>query len=159
MPIKAADIMTRSVVISRPDDPVRQIAKLLCDHEISAVPVCDQNDNIVGMVSEGDLMRPFGREKMLKRAWWLNMLAEGSDLAPDFMDYVRMDGRRARDLMTKTIITASESADIAELADLMTSNHVKRLPILRDSKIVGIVSRADVVRALAYAPEQVAPAA
>lgn len=158
MSIKASDIMTKGVITARPNDSVRQLAKLLCDHDISAVPVCDEHGNLVGMLSEGDLMRPFGQEKLLKRSWWLNVLAEGQDLAPEFIDYIRMDSRHARDLMTKTVISAPESSDITELADLMTNNRVKRVPILRDGKLVGIVSRADVVRALAYAPEQVTPA-
>jgi CBS domain-containing protein len=156
MSITAADIMTREVVSARPDYPVRKVAQLLSEHDISAVPVCDGTGKVVGMLSEGDLMRPFGRENMLKRAWWLNLLAEGTDLAPDFIDYIRMDGRLARDLMTKTVISASDTATVPEMAELMVEQKIKRLPILRDGALVGIVSRSDVVRALARAPGEMA---
>ncbi len=150
----AAELMTREVIVARPEDSVRTLARMLSDHEISAVPICDAGGRLLGMVSEGDLMRPFGEEKMLKRAWWLNLLAEGNDLAPDFMDYIRMDSRRARDLMTKEVISAPATASIGELADLMTNHKVKRLPILRDGKLVGVVSRSDLVRAMAHAPAE-----
>ncbi|HTI00656.1 MAG TPA: CBS domain-containing protein [Acidisoma sp.] len=149
MSIKAADIMTRAVVTAKPEDTVRVVAKRLAEHGISAVPVCDDAGHVVGMVSEGDLLRPFTKSKMLKRAWWLELLAEGQDLAPEFQDYLRLDGRRARDLMTTPVVTATEGASLNELADLITEKEVKRLPILRDGALVGIVSRADVVRALA----------
>src|SRR6185437_1788911 len=101
MTIDAASIMTRTVVSARPDDTVAQVAALLTEHEISAVPVCDKDGKLIGMLSEGDLMRPFGEENALRRSWWLGMLAEGTDLAPEFLDYVRLDRRRARDLMQK----------------------------------------------------------
>lgn len=149
MTIKAADIMTRTVVTAKPDDTVRVIAQRLAESGISAVPVCDEAGRVVGMVSDGDLLRPFTKEKMLKRAWWLELLAEGQGLAPEFEAYLKLDGRRARDLMTTPAVTATEEASLPELADLLTGNKVKRLPILRDGALVGIVSRADLVRALA----------
>ncbi|MBW4024046.1 MAG: CBS domain-containing protein [Proteobacteria bacterium] len=152
MSITAADIMTRDVVTARPEDPVRRVAQLLADHDISAVPICDEAGALIGMLSEGDLMRPFGQENMLKRAWWLSLLAEGTDLAPDFVDYVRMDSRLARDLMTTPVISVSATTTLVEMAGLMTDHKIKRLPILQDGKLVGMVSRSDVVRAMARAP-------
>ncbi|WP_158801529.1 CBS domain-containing protein [Acidisoma sp. L85] len=159
MAIKAADIMTRSVVTAKPEDSVTQIAHLLCDFEISAVPVCDDKGGILGMISEGDLMRPFGKAKTLKRAWWLGVLAEGTELAPSFLEYIRQDNRRARDLMTSPVITATEETEISELADLMGRQRIKRLPITREGKLIGIVSRADIVHALAYRPQDIGQAA
>jgi CBS domain-containing protein len=150
MTIKAADIMTRTVVTAKPDNTVRVIAQQLAEHGISAVPVCDEAGQVLGMVSDGDLLSPFTQEKMLKRAWWLELLAEGQDLAPEFEAYLKLDGRRARDLMTTPVVTATEDASLTELADLLTGKKVKRLPILRDGALVGIVSRADLVRALAH---------
>jgi CBS-domain-containing membrane protein len=155
MALTAADIMTRDVVIARPEDAVAKVAKLLADHEISALPICDEQGRVLGMVSEGDLMRPFGKENALKRAWWLNLLAEGTDLAPAFVDYIRLDNRIARDLMTVPVITANDGTAVPELADLLARHRIKRVPIVRDGKLVGIVSRADVVRALARSPESV----
>jgi CBS domain-containing protein len=80
------------------------------------------------------------------------MLAEGTELAPEFLDYVRLDKRRARDLMTRDVITATEGTSTAELADMLSRHRIKRVPILRDGKLVGIVSRADLVRVLARSP-------
>jgi CBS domain-containing protein len=148
MALKASDIMTRQVVTVGPEDIVKDIAAVLSGHDISAVPVCDEAGRMIGIVSEGDLMKPFGSANMLKRAWWLDLLAEGDDLAPDFLDYIKMDHRRARDLMTSPVVTASEDTLVSELADLMTDHRIKRLPIVRAGKLVGVVSRSDIVRTL-----------
>jgi CBS domain-containing protein len=81
MSLIATDIMTREVITAHPDDTVAKIARVLCDHGISAVPICDAHGGVLGMLSEGDLIRPFGKEPASKRAWWLTLLAEGTDLA------------------------------------------------------------------------------
>jgi CBS domain-containing protein len=153
MTITAASIMTRKVICAGPDDPVAKLARLLSDHRISAVPVCDAHGNLLGMVSEGDLMRPFGKANALKREWWLEMLAEGTDLAPAFLDYIKQDNRTAADLMTAPVITASEDTTLADLAELLSGHLIKRVPVLRGGKMTGIVSRSDIVRALAYSPD------
>ena len=155
MSLTAADIMTRDVVTARPENSVAEVAKLLTDHDISAVPVCVEQGKALGMVSEGDLMRPFGKENELKRAWWLNVLAEGTELAPAFVDYIRLDHRKARDLMVAPVITAAADASVPEVADLLARHRIKRVPIVRDGRLVGIVSRADVIRALANSPDDV----
>lgn len=152
MSVDAASIMTRDVVTCGPDATVAEVAALLAEHEISAVPVCDKDGRLLGMLSEGDLMRPFGAANEMRRAWWLGMLAEGTELAPEFLDYVRVDKRRAHDLMTREVITATERTSAGEIADLINKHRIKRVPILRDGKLVGIVSRADLVRALARSP-------
>lgn len=155
MSLTAANIITRDVITARPDDSVADVARLLSDHEVSAVPVCDEQGRVLGMLSEGDLMRPLGKENALKRDWWLTLLAEGTDLAPAFVDYIRLDNRRARDLMVRPVITAADTANVPEIADLLARHRIKRVPVVRDGKLVGIVSRADVVRALATTPEAV----
>ncbi len=148
MALKASDIMTRTVVTVGPEDRVKDIAAVLSGQGISAVPVCDETARLMGVVSEADLMKPFGSENMLRRAWWLDLLAEGDALAPVFLDYIKMDRRRARDLMSTPVLTASEDTSVSDLADLMNSNRVKRIPIMRAGKLVGIVSRSDIVRTL-----------
>jgi len=153
MTITAASIMTRKVVSAAPDDPVAKIARLLSDHRISAVPVCDAHGHLLGMVSEGDLMRPFGEANALKREWWLEMLAEGTDLAPAFLDYIKQDNRTAADLMTAPVITAGEGTGLTDLAELLSGHLIKRVPVMNGGKMTGIVSRSDIVRALAYSPE------
>lgn len=145
----AATVMTRNIIAVGPGDTVPQIAALLSKHDISAAPVLDNEGKLLGMVSEGDLMRPFTAGNSAKRAWWLNMLAEGEDLAPEFMEYIRQDRRTANDLMTREVVTASEDTKLAEIAELLDKHHIKRVAILRDGRLTGIVSRADIVRALA----------
>ena len=153
MPTDAASIMTTKVLTVRPDDTVARVAKLLATHRISAVPVCDAQSRLLGMLSEGDLMRPLSAETEVRRAWWLRMLAEGTQLAPEFLTYVREDRRRAEDLMTREVISVVESTKVRDIADLVMKHRVKRVPVLRDGKVVGIVSRADLVSLLADAPE------
>jgi len=152
MSLTAADIMTTSVKTARPDAPVSEVARLLSDNGISAVPVCDDQGQVLGMLSEGDLLRPVGQESATKRSWWLNLLAEGTDLAPTFLESISVENQRARNLMVGPVITASAETTVPELADLLVRHHIKRLPILRDGKLIGIVSRADLVRALARTP-------
>jgi CBS domain-containing protein len=149
MNLSAADIMTREVVTARLTDTVTVVARLLADHAISAVPVCDAQGGLAGIVSEGDLMRPFGQANAMRRAWWLGLLAEGTALAPEFLDYIKTDRRRAQDLMVSPVLTVPETASLPEIADLLAQSHIKRVPVMRGTRLVGIVSRADIVRALA----------
>jgi CBS domain-containing protein len=153
MPPIAANIMTRDVVTAKPNDSVAKVAQLLSDHEVSAMPVCDERGRVLGMISEGDLMRPFGADNALKHSWWLALLAEGIDLGPAFVDYIRVESRCARHLMVAPVITASESASVPEVADLLARHRIKRVPIVRDGRLVGIISRADIARALAPTPD------
>ena len=108
MAVRAGDIMTRAVVTAGPDDDVSPVAGLLTKHGISGMPVCDKDGALLGIISEGDLMRPFGEANSLRRDWWLALLAEGERLAPEFLDYIRLDHRRARDLMTAKVVVATE---------------------------------------------------
>jgi CBS domain-containing protein len=153
MPDTAEAIMTREVVTACPSDTVSQVAEILCRHAISAVPICNDRGNVLGILSEGDLMRPFGQANATSRSWWLNLLAEGSELAPSFLDYVRMDRRTARDLMSTPAITATAKTTVPELADLLARHNIKRVPIVQNGRLIGIVSRADILRALARSPE------
>ena len=153
MPIDAASLMTTEVVSVAPDDTVAKVARLLADNHISAVPVCDADGKLVGMLSEGDMMRPFASETATRRAWWLRMLAEGTDLAPEFLKYVREDQRRARDLMSTPVVSVTEGVSAREIADIMIRSRIKRVPVVRDGKVIGVVSRADLVRAIAHSPD------
>ena len=153
--LDASSIMTRNVVTAHPTDTVARVARLLSENAISAVPVCDDAGTLLGMASEGDLMRPFVDFSVKRRAWWLTLLADGTDLAPEFLEYVRLDRHQVRDLMTAPVITADASASVTELAEMMVQHRIKRVPIVRDGKLVGIVSRADVIRSIAQSPEAV----
>ncbi len=145
----AADIMTTSLVLLHPGDNVPKIAATLAEHHISAAPVVDGEGRVLGMVSEGDLMRRLGAGHATRRAWWLEMLAEGEDLAPDFLEYIRQETRSAAEVMTRDVVTVPETMPVAEIADLLMQRGIKRVPVLRAGKVVGIVSRADIVRTLA----------
>jgi CBS domain-containing protein len=144
--------MTREVVTVAPSDSVANVAATLSGHRISAAPVCGPDGKLVGMISEGDLIAPFRESRRLKRDWWLGVLSEGTDLAQSFLDYLRQDTRTAAELMTRRLVTADDSATLSEIAELMISRGVKRIPIVLDDKPIGIVSRADVVTALARTP-------
>jgi CBS domain-containing protein len=149
MAVRAGDIMTRALVTASPDDDVSALARLLTKHGISGMPVCDKDGALVGIISEGDLMRPFGEANSLRRNWWLALLAEGERLAPEFLDYIRLDRRRARDLMTAEVVVATEDTSAQKLADLLRQHGIKRLPIIKNGKVIGIVSRADLIHAVA----------
>lgn len=152
MTTTAAEIMTSPVATVAPQASVAEIATLLSDKHISAVPVCRPDGTLAGLVSEGDLLRPFRESVRSKRDWWLGVLAEGEKMSQEFLDYIRLDTRTAAEIMTAHVHTASERATLPQLAELMTKHGVKRIPILRDGQVVGIVSRSDLVAALARAP-------
>lgn len=149
MTIRASDIMSRDVITATPDETVHQIAKRLVDHGISAIPVCDPSGHPIGILSEGDLLRPLRQSVLEKRERWLELLAEGDRLSDEFIGYLKGNDRRVRDLMTAKVVTATEDASLGEIAELMVSNKIKRIPVVRGDILVGIVSRADIIRALA----------
>ena len=146
----AAAVMTRNVISVRPDADIAEIAGILTRHGISAAPVVDSSGKLLGMISEGDLLRPFTAKAQARRTWWLEMLAEGERLAPEFLDYINKNQHKATDLMTRRLVTAQELTQLSDIADLLTTHHIKRVPILRGETLVGIVSRADLVRAFAH---------
>ena len=143
--MKASEIMTREVVAVFPDTPVRDVARLMVDHRISGVPVIDHG-KLVGIISENDLLRrvELGTEKTRTR--WLQFLTSDDTL---LAEYVRARGLLARDVMTTNVVTVPPDAPVATIAELMESRHIKRVPVVDGDKVVGIVSRANLVQALA----------
>jgi len=142
--------MTTDVITVAPETSVQDLAALLASHGISGVPVVDAANNLVGLVSEGDLLHrtETGTERRTqrRRVRWLDAFASDRDLA---RDYVRSHSRTVRDVMTRNVITATETTELDEVANLLETKRVKRVPVARDGKVVGIVSRANLVRALA----------
>lgn len=145
--MNASDIMTTPVITAAPDTPVRKIAALLLEHRISAVPVVEDG-GVVGIVSEGDLLHrhEIGTDRADRaRSWWLRLL--GTDLSIE--DYVRSHARYARDVMTREVVSVAPDTPIAQIASLLEARGVKRVPVLRGGRLVGIVSRANLIQALA----------
>jgi len=93
------------------------------------------------------------RSREKRREWWLRHLADGTDLAPEFLNYVKGARTSARELMRTDVITATETTSTADVAELMMKHDIKRVPILRDGKLVGIVTRADLVKMIAHSPD------
>ena len=148
----ASQIMTRFLVTVAPTATLGEIAKTLASHAVSGVPVCNPDGSLAGIVTEGDLVRPLMRSNEKRRDWWLRHLADGTDLAPEFLDYARGVQKTAADLMRADVVTAAATASVAEIAELMMKHDIKRVPIVTDGKLVGIVTRADLVKALARDP-------
>lgn len=153
MTITAADLMSSPAVTVTPDTHIGNVAELLVDKRISALPVCKPDGTLTGIISELDVMRPFRESVRRKRERWLGLIAEGEALSQDFLDYLREDSKAASDLMVRQVVTASPRATLAELAEIMVSHGVKRIPIVDGGRVVGIVSRSDLLRAIAGAPE------
>ncbi len=143
--MQAKDVMSTDVVTVGLETSVRDIARRLVEHRISAVPVLDRDDLVVGIVSEGDLIRrpETGAERQI--SWWLRLFAEPAENA---RDYVKSHGLKAEDVMTGDVITVSEDAPLEEVATLLERHRIKRVPVVRDRKVVGIVSRANLLHGL-----------
>ena len=149
MTITAADIMTSPAIVAAPETTMAQVASMLASNRISAVPICAPDDTLLGIVSEGDILKPFSESFRRRREWWAGVVAEGESLPRDFIEYLRADARTAADVMVRHVIAAEEDMTLPELAELMTRHGIKRLPVLRQGKVVGIVSRSDLVKAVA----------
>jgi CBS domain-containing protein len=144
--MRAADVMTSGVITVGEDASVQAAAKLMAEHGISAVPVVDRGKRVVGMVSEGDLLHRAETGTEQRRSWWLDMVASTNRLAGE---YVKSHSGKVKDVMTRDVISVTDDTSIADIAVLLETNRIKRVPVLRDGRLVGIVSRANLVRALA----------
>ena len=147
--MKAREVMTSPVVSATEDMPVRDIARLLLESHISAVPILDTGGAPVGMVSEGDLIGRDETEPDARREWWLALLAEGEALGGEFLAALRRPDRVASDVMAKPVITVSEDTDTGEIARLLQAHRIKRVPVVRNGRLFGVVSRENLLRLLA----------
>ena len=152
--MRAKDLMTPNVATVAPDISVAAIAALLLERHISAVPVVAADGGVLGIVSEGDLMRRVETETGSSRSWWLKLFSDGREMA---REYTKTHARRADEVMTPNPITVDEETTAAEIAGLLEKNRIKRVPVLRDGKIVGIVSRANLLQGLAALRDQALP--
>jgi CBS domain-containing protein len=143
--MQARDIMTTAVVSVRPDTTIRKIARLLHERRISGVPVVNGEGKVLGIVSEGDLIRRPETGAERHPSWWLDLLATPEDRA---IGYIKAHGGNASDVMTRDVVSVGEEASLEEIADLLEKHRIKRVPVLRDDKLIGIVSRADLLHGL-----------
>jgi CBS domain-containing protein len=144
--MKARDVMTSPVVTVKQTSSVKDVARLFLERRISAVPVVDDQGKLVGIVSEGDLVHRSEISTQRRRPWWLVLLAGDEGLAAE---YVKAHAKRIADIMTRKVVTAAPDAPLHEIAETLEKYGIKRLPIVRDGQLVGIVSRANLVQAIA----------
>ncbi len=150
--MQARDVMTAKVVSVTPDTPVNAVARLLLDHGISAVPVLDADGTPLGIVSEGDLVGRDEAERLARRDWWLALITGAQPLEQSLQARLLDPKRTARDVMSAPVLTVTEQTGLSDVAHLLALHRIKRVPVTRDGRVVGIVSRADLLRAFAAAP-------
>ncbi len=143
--MKVSDVMTKHVISISQETSVFVAIRLMLKHHISGLPVIDEHAKLVGILSEGDFLRRAEIETERKRSLWLDALLGPADGAAA---YVHSHGLAVREVMTPDPITVAEDTTLDEVVRLMETRGVKRLPVLRDGRVVGIVTRANLMRAL-----------
>jgi CBS domain-containing protein len=154
----AGDLMTRDVAVVHPETSLLEAVKLMAQRHISGVPVVDDAGSILGMLSEGDLVR-WHEGYTEHQARWLDMLADGFELAPAFLEGIQEQRRKVKSVMSRGVTSVVEDTPAREVASLMYTKNIKRVPVVRDGKLVGIVARSDLIRALAQKLDEKAVAA
>jgi CBS domain-containing protein len=147
--LKARDVMSRKVLSVSPETPVRTLAAFLVEHRVSAVPVVGADGVPLGVVSEGDLLRRIELGTEGRKAWWVAILADPDD---DARSFVRTHGLVAGDVMTRGVIGVDGDAELAAIANLLESKRIKRVFVLGNGRIEGVVTRSDIVRTLMRQP-------
>ena len=147
--MRARDVMTNDVIKVRPDASVREIARLMIDHRIGGLPVVEESGRLVGLVTDGDIYRRAELDTDKRRMSWLDMFSLN---AVEAGNYVEAHGRIARDVMTTHVVAVAPGTTLRQIADLFETRQIHRVPVVVDGMVVGIVSRADLVRALASMP-------
>ncbi len=146
----ASDIMTRGIAVVHAYARLRDVAKMMVDRHVSGLPVVDADGNVVGVVSEADLIRSDDVTEK-RHDWWLHVLADGYQLAPEFLMAINESERPVSAVMHSEVISVSPQASLHEVSTFMSKHNVKRVLVIDDGKLVGIVSRTDLIRAMARA--------
>lgn len=143
--MKAQEIMTRDVITVGPDTSVRDIAALMVEKHISGVPVLTDNGKIIGMVSQSDLLHraELGTERRHK--WWFRTFSDSYALA---QEYAKAHGLKAHDIMSRYVVSVRDDAELRDVADILDSHRIKRVPVVQEGHLVGIITRGDLVRTL-----------
>ncbi len=141
-------VMKAPVISVDPSTSIAEAAKLMLSLRISGLPVVQSDGTLVGMVSEGDLLRRSELGTQRKRSWWLEFFASPGKVADE---YVQANARRIGEIMATNVVTTQRNAPLEDVVELMGRHRIKRLPVVEDGKVVGIVARSDLLRALAKA--------
>jgi CBS domain-containing protein len=143
--LRARDVMTSTLVTARGDMSLEQAVGLMLEHRVSGLPVLESDGRLVGIVTEGDLLRrsEAGTARVQPR-WWAEYVAPGRAAH----EYVQSHGRKVSELMTTEVITVGPAALLAEVVALFETKHIKRVPVLEHGRLVGIIARADLLRVL-----------
>jgi CBS domain-containing protein len=137
--------MTTNLVTLPPDAPLEAVAHALADRGISGAPVVDSTGTLLGMVTEGDLIKRLSAKDRVETGWFAGLFQSAAGQAAR---YARVHGHKARDVMTTDLATVSEDTSIEHIARIIEDKGIRRVPVVRDGKLVGLVSRADLIRAM-----------
>ena len=154
--MRAQDVMTQYVVSVGPNDTIARAVHAMLQNDISGLPVLDANGTLVGMITEGDLLRRAETGTERKRPRWVEYFVGFGRLAEE---YVHAHGRKVSEIMTAEPVTVTEETPLDEVVTLMEKRHIKRVPVVRGGKVVGIVSRANLLHALARLAGETRPTA
>src|SRR5215472_3788176 len=154
--MQVKDIMTRSVISVAPDESIMKAARLMLQNHISGLPVIDKTGELIGIVTEGDFLRRGELGTQRRRPKWLEFLLGPGKLA---QEYVQASSKKIEDVMTPDPRTIGEDASLEAAVDMMERHRIKRIPVTRDGRVVGIISRANLMHALASIARDVSPSA
>jgi CBS domain-containing protein len=148
----AAEIMTRDIVTVLPTATLTEVARALAEHSLRGVPVCQADGTLVGIISGCDLIRPPEHDQEQRHDGWLHHLVDGTHFGEEFFHHVHREEIHALDVMQADVVTATETTWVAEIVELMMTRDLKRVPVVRDGKLVGMVTRADLVKTMVPRP-------
>ncbi len=146
--MRAKDIMTTKVATVGPETTVEAISEMMLSRNVSGIPVVETDGAIVGIVTEGDLLirKEVGAESAQHTSWWLCFLSDGK---ADAANYIKTHGLRAAEIMSRDVITVGEDMPVGDIARILAERKIKRVPVVRHGKVVGIVRRVNLLRGLA----------
>jgi CBS domain-containing protein len=155
--MRVRDIMTTQLVTAAPETPITRLTALLLRHHVSGIPIVDAEGRVVGIVSESDLLHRIVVRAKRPRSWWRTLIAGPAD---DPAEFVKVHGMRAENVMTRDVVGVNEDTSVEEVAQILEERRIRRVPVLREGQLVGIVSRTDLLRILIAAsstPEAATP--
>jgi CBS domain-containing protein len=149
--MKAADVMVSNVITVGINASIGEVAAVLLNNHISGAPVVNEKGDLVGIVSEGDLIRRPEIGTAKRHSWWLELI---SNKWASATEYIKSHSRKIADVMTRDVITAKPDTPLGDIASMLERNRIKRVPIVEGGKLVGLVSRANILQALASATKK-----